>query len=183
MQPVQYTSSNTRSRKKLWILVIGGIVGLMILYFAAPVLTVMFVVQPIRIEGRAMEPTLNNGDRVFINKRIGEPNRDDIVVFLYPKDQSKSYIKRIIGLRGESVKMEDGRVIINGKRFDEPYIGPEFFSHDSSPEPVTIPADHYFVLGDNRNYSSDSRSWGTVPRNLILGKFWYRYRSAKEAER
>jgi signal peptidase I len=183
MEPVQYTPPNPRSRKKLWILVISGIVGLMILYFAGPVLTVMFVVQPVRIEGRAMEPTLNNGDRVFINKMVSEFKRGDIVILLYPKDQSKSYIKRIIGLPGERLEIEDGKIIINGKRLDEPYISPEFLSHDSSPKPVMIPADHYFVLGDNRNHSSDSRSWGTVPHNLILGKYWYRYWSAKEADR
>jgi signal peptidase I len=181
MQQVENTSPNPRSRKMLWILVIGGSVGLMILYFAGPVLTVMFVVQPVRIEGRAMAPTLNNGDRVLINKRVGELKRGDIVIFLFPKDRSKSYIKRIIGLPGEKVEIEDGKVIINGKRLDEPYIGPQFFSHDSLPEPVMIPADNFFVIGDNRNYSSDSRSWGTVPRNLIYGKFWYRYWSGEEA--
>jgi signal peptidase I len=181
MQQVEYTSPTPHSRKKLWILVIGGIVGLVILYFAVPVLIVVFVAQPVRIEGIAMEPTLSNGDRVFMNKTIGELKRGDIIVFLFPKDQSKSYIKRIIGLPGEKLEIEDGKIIINGKRLEEPYIPPQYISHDSTAEPVMIPTDNYFVVGDNRNYSSDSRSWGTVPRNLIYGKFWYRYWSEQES--
>jgi len=171
--------SKSRLNKKILVLVIAGVLGLFVLYRFASFLTLSYVVQPVRIEGMAMMPTLNNGDKVFVLKRIAELKRGEIVVFLYPRDLSKSYIKRLIGLPGETIEVNNGKVSINGKLLDEPYLDPKFASYDTMPIAVVIPADHYFVLGDNRSNSSDSRSWGTVPRNLIYGKYWYRYWSAK----
>jgi signal peptidase I len=187
MQPEQFNAytpptSTPRSSKKIWILVIAGALVLTVLSFIISPLTVIYVVQPVRIEGEAMMPKLKHGDKVFMLKRIGELERGDIIVFLYPHDQSKSYIKRIVGLPGETIDIKDGKVSINGKLLDEPYLDPKFASHDTMPVPVAIPADQYFVLGDNRGNSSDSRAWGTVSRDLIYGKYWYRYGSAGQDE-
>ena len=161
---------------------IGGIVGLYLLYQAIVLLIVVYLVQPVRVEGRAMSPTLNNGDKVFLLKQFGEIQRGEIVAHLYPEDTSKSYIKRIIGLPGETLEIREGRVFINGQLLEEPYMPAENFSQDTL-APVQIAAEHYFVLGDNRRNSSDSRYWGTVPRNLIYGKYWYRYWEAEPATR
>jgi signal peptidase I len=151
------------------------------MYLLINVAAVVFAVQPVRIEGQAMRPTFSDGDRVFMSKRIGELKRGDIVIFLFPEDQSRSYIKRIVGLPGETIEIKDGKVSINGTLIEEPYLDPEYVSEDTMPEPFTIAADNYFVLGDNRRNSSDSRYWGTVSRKLIYGKFWRRYyEAAKE---
>ncbi len=170
--------SKSRLNKKIMVLVIVGTLGLVALYYLLPVLIVVYVAQPVRVVGQAMAPNLNDGDKVFMSKRIDELKRGDIVVLLYPRDQSKSYIKRIIGLPGETIEINNGKVSINGKLLDEPYLDPKLAAHDTMVLSVVVPADQYFVLGDNRDNSSDSRYWGTVPRNLIYGKYWYRYWSA-----
>jgi signal peptidase I len=164
--------------KKILVLVIVGSLGLVALYHLLQVLLVVYVIQPVRIEGMAMMPTLKNGDKVLMSKRIDELKRSDIVVFLYPHDQSKSYIKRIIGLPGETIEITNGKVSINGKLLDEPYLDHKLEIDYTMPQPLAIPADHYFVIGDNRGHSSDSRAWGPVPRDLIYGKYWHRYWSS-----
>jgi signal peptidase I len=160
----------------IWLLV--GVIAMPLIYYSIVLAIVVFGVQPVRMEGKSMSPTINNGDKVFMLKQIGELKRGDIVVFLYPQDQTKSYIKRIVGLPGEIVDIKDGKVFVNGRQIEEPYLNPEFVSQDTMPGPVTIAAENYFVLGDNRINSSDSRYWGTVPRKLIYGKFWRRYYKA-----
>jgi signal peptidase I len=157
----------------LWTLGILG--GLYLIHAILSVVIITFVAQPVRVEGQAMMPALGDGDKIFISKRITELNRGDIVVFLFPEDTTKSYLKRIVGLPGEMIDIRDGKVFINGQQIEEPYLLPDQASSDSMAEPVTIKPDHYFVLGDNRRNSSDSRYWGTVPRKLIYGKFWFRY--------
>jgi signal peptidase I len=181
-QDKQYAPPVSKSRlnKKFLVLVIFGSLCLIALYFLAPVLTVVYLIQPVRVEGKAMAPTLNHGDKIFIQKMFGELKRGDIVVFLYPHDQSKSFIKRIIGLPGETLGIKDGKVIVNGKQLAEPYIDSKNLSFETLPLQVVIPNDQYFVIGDNRGNSSDSRVWGTVHRNLILGRYWYRYWSASQ---
>ncbi|QQS49579.1 MAG: signal peptidase I [Acidobacteriota bacterium] len=149
------------------------------------ILIVVFVVQPVRVEGQSMMPRLHDQDRIFVNKFIyplrewlgdREPiKRGDIVVLLFPNDPSKSYIKRVVGLPGERVEIEDGKLIINGEVVDEPYLDIEYLSHDSTPSPVDVKSHHYFVMGDNRNNSSDSRSWGLVPEKYIYGQAIFRY--------
>jgi len=180
----QFGSPVTRPqlKKKFLALIIVGILALIALYFLFPILTIVYVVQPVRIEGHAMAPTLKNGDKIFVLKSISHLNRGDIVVFLFPHDQTKSYIKRIIGLPGETIEIKEGKVIIDGKPLDEPYLDSKYLSHDTMPLPVVLPPDQYFVLGDNRSNSSDSRVWGTVPRNLIYGKYWYRYWAANKED-
>lgn len=141
------------------------------------VLIVVFVVQPVKVEGTSMEPRLFDQERIFVNKfvyRITDIHRDDIVVFWYPKDPSKSFIKRIIGLPGEEVLIRDGTVYIDGEALDEPYVPARYFD-PSSFGPVIVPPNSYFVLGDHRNSSNDSRSWGFVPYQSIFGKAVLRY--------
>lgn len=165
-----------------WKILIGAVAILIVapvLYYGLAFLMVVFVAQPVRVEGKAMMPGLKNGDKVLMKKKFSDLNRSDIVVHYYPLDTDLSYIKRIIGLPGETLMIEDGKVFINGTQIEEPYLLDEWRSADSLPEPVKIPDGHYFVLGDNRRNSSDSRYWGTVPRNLIYGKYWFRYWEAE----
>jgi signal peptidase I len=149
------------------------------------ILIVGFVVQPVRVEGQSMMPKLHDQDRIFVNKFIyplrewigdKEPiKRGDIVVLLYPDDPSKSYIKRVVGLPGEEVNVENGKLYINGMQIDEPYLDTEYISSDSMPGSVHVKEHHYFVMGDNRRNSSDSRYWGLVPEKYIYGKAIFRY--------
>ncbi|HMY71746.1 MAG TPA: signal peptidase I, partial [Blastocatellia bacterium] len=101
--------------------------------------------------------------------------RGDIVVLLFPDDPSKSYIKRVVGLPGEEVNIEDGKLFINGEEIKEPYLDTEFLSRDSLPTPTRVKDHHYFVMGDNRRNSSDSRYWGLVPEKYIYGQAIFRY--------
>jgi len=140
------------------------------------VLIVIFVVQPVKVEGTSMEPRLEPQDRLFVNKFVyhfSDIRRGDIVVFWYPKDRSKSFIKRVIGLPGDRVEIRSGTVFVNGEKLSEPYLQGqlEVESHRSE----VIPSQQYFVLGDHRNFSSDSRDWGTVPRQNIFGEAVFRY--------
>jgi signal peptidase I len=124
----------------------------------------------IRIESVSMQPTLYAGNFVVVNKvsyKFGQPNRGDIIVFRYPPDPKQDpYIKRVIGLPGESVQIKDDRVYINGVRISEPYLSLQ--THHGGE--WTVPQDALFVMGDNRNNSSDSRSWGVVPIENVIGK-------------
>ena len=157
------------------------------------ILIVGFVAQPVRVEGQSMMPKLHDQDRIFVNKFIyplrewigdKEPiKRGDIVVLLYPDDPSKSYIKRVVGLPGEEVNVENGRLYINGEQIDEPYLDQEYLSADSMPGSVHVKEHHYFVLGDNRRNSSDSRYWGLVPEKYIYGKAIFRYYPFTPVER
>lgn len=167
-------SRQSRFGKKHVFWLIGGSIGLYLAYQAFVVLLVIYVVQPMQVQGVAMAPALNNGDKVFMWKIFKEIKRGEIIAHLYPEDTSKSYIKRVVGLPGETLEIRDGRVYINGQLLEEPYMQPDYFGQGAF-NPVKIASDHYFVLGDNRPNSSDSRYWGTVSRNLIYGKFWYRY--------
>lgn len=149
------------------------------------VLIVVFVVQPVRVEGQSMMPRLLDQDRIFVNKFIyplrewlgdKEPiKRGDIVVLLYPDDPSKSYIKRVVGLPGEDVMVRDGKLYINGVQQQEPYLSQDYLSYDTTPGTTRVKEHHYFVMGDNRKNSSDSRYWGLVPEKYIYGKAIFRY--------
>lgn len=144
------------------------------------VLVILFLYRPVKVEGTSMMPSLYDQERLFINQfsykfGLGDIKRGDTVVFWYPEDTTKSYIKRVIGLPGDTVAVQDGYVIVNGKRLVENYIPPEY--RDDRPYPPTVvPPNEYFVLGDHRISSNDSRAWGFVPRNYIYGKavfvFW-----------
>ena len=138
---------------------------------------IVFLYQPVRVEGTSMLPMLEDQDRLFINKiayRMGEIQRGDVVVFQYPRDHAKSYIKRVIAVPGDRIRIDDGRVFVNGKRLAEPYVPSRFTDDRSQPEQV-LPSNEYFVMGDHRSISSDSREFGPVDRGLIYGKAVFVY--------
>ena len=138
---------------------------------------IIFLYQPVRVEGTSMLPNLEDQDRLFINKmafRVGKVERGDVVVFQYPRDHTKSYIKRVIGLPGDRVAIDHGRVVVNGVVLREPYV-PSRFTDDRSQPAMTIPANEFFVMGDHRSISSDSRDFGPVARDLIYGKAAFVY--------
>jgi signal peptidase I len=140
-------------------------------------IVIVFLYQPVQVEGTSMMPRLENHERIFINKfvyRFEPIERGDIVVFWYPLDPSKSYIKRVVGLPGDGVSISNGRVYVNGRRLEEAYLPPEYVDHQSYPTAVVEP-DHYYVLGDHRESSNDSRVWGTVDRRYIYGKAVFIY--------
>lgn len=122
-----------------------------------------------------MEPTLKNGDRIFVDKNVSNLKRGDIVVFYYPKNHNQSFVKRIIGLPSETVEIRAGQVFINGKALEEPYLSSEHNKLQTNLPPTLISEGQYFVLGDNRDNSYDSRNWGTVPINLIYGIYYSTY--------
>src|SRR5213593_5118686 len=170
------------ARKHLWhesrLLVRDLIFALMLL-----ALVMVFIVQPVKVEGTSMLPYLHDGERIFVNKLVYYDDyrwapkiyRGDIVVFWFPEDPSKSYIKRVIGLPGDMVEVHDGRVRVNGRDLDETYLDPQLnMSHASKP-PTYVKPGYYFVMGDNRDNSSDSRIWGLVPKKYIYGKALFRY--------
>jgi signal peptidase I len=135
----------------------------------------MFAVQPTKVRGQSMEPTLHSDEYLLVEKityRIRPPQRGDVVVFRYPRDEQENFIKRIIALPGETVEIRLGHVYINGKPLLEPYLLQ--LPRDDMP-PTKVPADHYFVLGDNRLNSNDSRTFGFVTMQEILGRAWLRY--------
>jgi signal peptidase I len=143
------------------------------------VVLIVFIYQPVKVEGTSMMPALTDQERIFINKftyrfGIGSIERGDMVVFWFPLDPSKSYIKRVIGLPGDTVEIDNGTVIVNRKPLVEPYVPEKYRDHQSRP-PERIGPDQYFVLGDHRSSSNDSRAWGTVPRKNIYGKAVFVY--------
>lgn len=149
------------------------------IFFAAltAILIVIFVIQPVKVEGTSMEPRLSDQERIFVNKFVyhfSEVGRGDIVVFWYPRDPSKSFIKRVVGLPGEEIEIRSGVVYVNGKTLQESYVPPSYFDYASYPAQV-VPEDQYFVLGDHRNSSNDSRNWGFVPSANVFGKAIFRY--------
>jgi signal peptidase I len=140
-------------------------------------IVIVFLYQPVKVEGNSMLPELTDQERIFINKfiyRFESIQRGDVVVFWYPLDPAKSYIKRVVGLPGETVQLVNGEVFVNGKRLFEPYVPSEYRDRQSL-APVRIPQGEFFVLGDHRTSSNDSRVWGTVERKLIYGKAVFVY--------
>lgn len=138
---------------------------------------IIFVYQPVKVEGTSMMPSLNDQERIFINKfvyRWESIHRGDVVVFRYPNDQNKSYIKRVIAVPGDSIQISFGRVYVNGRLLYEPYVAETSTDERSYPETV-VPPGSYFLLGDHRNLSSDSRDFGPVPRDFIYGKAVFAY--------
>ncbi len=142
----------------------------------------LLVLQPHKIKGDSMQPNYPDGEFLLADKvtyRLREPKRGDVIVFQAPVSPDEEYIKRIIGLPGEKVSVNGGRVFINGERLNEQYLSrtlitsPGNFAKEG--EEILVPKDYYFVLGDNRNASSDSRAWGFVPFKSINGRAWVIY--------
>lgn len=138
---------------------------------------ILFLYQPVRVEGTSMMPGLEDQDRLFINKfayHVGTIHRGDVVVFLFPRDHTKSYIKRVVGLPGDDVRIDHGQLYVNDKPVPEPYVPLKYEDDRSAPE-LQVPRGQYYVLGDHRSVASDSRDFGTVARNLIYGRAAFVY--------
>jgi signal peptidase I len=152
----------------------------LIISLAISAFIIIFVYQPVKVEGTSMMPSLDDQERIFVNKfvyRLEPIERGDIVVFRYPRDPTKSYIKRVIGLAGDHVRIVNGQVYVNGKALDEDYVPTEYADLRSYQEgrEVVVPADCYFVLGDHRTMSNDSRDFGPVNQSYIYGKAVFGY--------
>ncbi|MGI6119711.1 MAG: signal peptidase I [Desulfosporosinus sp.] len=155
--------------KRKWIL---GIIGLVILSGG---LLRLGVLQPYLIRQPSMEPGLISGDRIIVNKLVYRgwaPGRGDIVVFAFPKDLKRTFVKRIIAVEGETVELRDNVVLVNGEDIEEPYVKPGDYPPYG---PEVVPEGKVFVLGDNRRESEDSREWGLLPKSYLLGKAWLVY--------
>lgn len=155
-----------------WILYLLVIIGLSFLI-------ITFVGQRSRVDGSSMETTLSDGDNLIVDKisyRFRDPKRYEIIVFPYQYKENTYYIKRIIGLPGETVQVKDGYVYINGEQLDEHYGNELMVDPGTAAEPITLGEDEYFVLGDNRNHSSDSReeTVGVIKRDNLVGRAWIR---------
>jgi signal peptidase I len=140
-------------------------------------LIVTFGFQVARVEGQSMAPTLADQDRLIVNKlayRLGEPHVGDIVMLYYPLNPNKSFVKRVIAEEGDQVRVVDGRVYRNDVPMDDTFVPAEYRSHDDW-GPQVVPEGYYFVMGDHRNNSSDSRHWGFVPKKYIIGKVQLRW--------
>jgi signal peptidase I len=138
---------------------------------------IVFLYQPVKVEGTSMAPLLSDQERIFINKfvyRFEAIHRGDVVVFWYPLDRSKSFIKRVIALPGETVTIRQGVVTVNGTVVPEPYVPPQY-EDVSDYGPTRVPADSYFVMGDHRISSNDSRVFGPVPSQFIYGRAVFAY--------
>jgi len=141
------------------------------------IVVMIFLYQPVKVEGTSMNPLLSDQERIFINKFVYhfEPiERGDVIVFWYPLDRSKSFIKRVVGLPGETIEIRDGHVYINDHELADQYV-PAGYLDGSTYTPHRIPADGYFVMGDHRDSSNDSRVFGPVPRQFIYGKAVFAY--------
>ncbi|HWF93150.1 MAG TPA: signal peptidase I [Terriglobales bacterium] len=133
---------------------------------------VIFVYQPVKVEGVSMMPGLDDQERIFVNKfvyRLEPISRGDIVVFRYPRDTSKSFIKRVIAISGDHVRIDGGQVYVNNEPLEEDYVAPAYEDDRSYPDTI-VPPHSYFVLGDHRNMSDDSRDFGPVNSSYIYGK-------------
>jgi signal peptidase I len=149
----------------------------------ASVLIIIFLYQPVRVEGTSMLPRLEDSDRVFVNKlvyRISSIERGDVVVFHYPRNPEQSYIKRVIALPGDRLRIDHGVVWLNGKTLMEPYVPDEYQDSESMGE-IVVPIDSYFVMGDHRCISWDSRKFGPVERSFIYGKAVFVYWPTRDA--
>jgi signal peptidase I len=149
----------------------------------ASVLIITFLYQPVRVEGTSMLPRLEDRDRLFINKfvyHLSAIERGDVVVFHYPRDPEKSYIKRVIALPGDRLRIDHGVVYLNGKPQLEAYV-PDEYRDNRSMADMVVPAETYFMMGDHRSISSDSREFGPVERPLIYGKAVFVYWPTRDA--
>jgi signal peptidase I len=138
---------------------------------------VTFGFQVARVDGLSMEPTLGDRDRLIVNKlayELGDPEPGDIVMLYYPRDPAKMFVKRVIAKEGDTVRIVDGRVYVNGDQLPDDYVPVEYRSHEDW-GPSVIEQGYYFVMGDHRNNSSDSRHWGPVPKKYIVGKVGVRW--------
>jgi signal peptidase I len=161
----------SESRKSVLRELVETIVLTLVIY----ALVRVFLFENYRVLGHSMDPTLENDQFLVVNKlgyRLHDPERGDVIVFRDPRSDGRKLIKRVIGLPGEVVEIKNGEVFINNRPLEEEYIvNPARYSQPPTP----IPEDQYFVLGDNRNNSSDSHNWGTLPQEKVIGAAWVSY--------
>ncbi|MBC7795889.1 MAG: signal peptidase I [Pyrinomonadaceae bacterium] len=136
-------------------------------------------IQPMNVAGVAMMPTISNEDLILVNRYFGELKRGDIIVFKLPKDTSQIFIERIIALPKDKIEIRNGQVFINDALLSEDYVKPEFNNLKANMKTAQIPEGNYFVMGDNRDNSFDSRAWGLLPKDLVTGKYVMTYLSSK----
>ncbi len=149
----------------------------LVISLAISAFIIIFLYQPVKVEGTSMMPSLEDQERIFVNKfvyRLEPIGRGDIVVFRYPRDPSKSYIKRVIGMAGDRIRIDAGQVYVNGEALEEEYVPSEYVDARSYPE-LAVPPNSYFVLGDHRSMSNDSRDFGSVNQSFIYGKAVFGY--------
>ncbi|MDP3992833.1 MAG: signal peptidase I [bacterium] len=153
------------------------ILKVVVIVFVSAIIIRGFVAQPFIVEGSSMEPDFHNGEYLLVEKlgyHLRQPARGDVIVFKYPNDPSINYIKRIIGLPGETVRVFENQVFVNGKILTEQYLSPDertiVSQNPEAPYEVALNGDQFFVMGDNRQHSSDSREWGPLGRDFIIGK-------------
>jgi signal peptidase I len=176
--PTRSAASPTEPRNPLRLRAGFGIwVRDLIISLAISAFIIIFLYQPVKVEGTSMMPSLEDQERIFVNKfvyRLEPIERGDVVVFRYPRDPSKSYIKRVIGVAGDRIRIDAGQVYVNGEALDEDYVPVAYTDARSYPE--TVVASHsYFVLGDHRSMSNDSRDFGAVNQSYIYGKAVFGY--------
>jgi len=168
--PASSTAHSLRHEIRVWTRDLLIAIGLALVI-------IVFLYQPVKVEGTSMAPLLSDQERIFINKfvyRFEPISRGDVVVFWYPLDRSKSFIKRVIGLPGETVEIRQGALLVNGVATPEPYVPPQY-EDLSDFGPVRVPADSYFVMGDHRISSNDSRVFGPVSSRFIYGRAVFAY--------
>src|SRR5579864_5439228 len=149
----------------------------LIISLAISAFIIIFLYQPVKVEGTSMMPSLEDQERIFVNKfvyRLEPIERGDIVVFKYPRDPSKSYIKRVIGMAGDRIRIDGGQVYVNDQALDEDYA-PAAYTDARSLKEIVVPTHSFFVLGDHRSMSNDSRDFGPVDQNFIYGKAVFGY--------
>jgi signal peptidase I len=153
-----------------------------VLAFAIFMMVYLFLFQPHKVDGRSMYPNFHDKEYILTDKityRKAEPQRGDVIVFHAPPPYDSDFIKRIIGLPGETIMVQGGFIYINGKKLDEVYLPSDYSTSEKAflrdGVSYTIPDGYYMVFGDNRNYSSDSREWGPISKKAIVGKAWFRY--------
>jgi len=149
----------------------------LVISLAISAFIIIFLYQPVKVEGTSMMPSLDDQERIFVNKfvyRLEAIQRGDIVVFRYPRDPSKSFIKRVIGLAGDRIRIEAGEVFVNGEALEEDYV-PRAYADQRSYMEIVVPPNSYFLLGDHRSMSNDSRDFGPVNESYIYGKAVFGY--------
>jgi signal peptidase I len=134
-----------------------------------------FIVEPVKIDGTALDPGLRDGDRVLLNKHIGRISRGDVLLFGHPQRPSVRILLRVVALPGERIQLREGVLYIDGQQIPEPYVSQDHNLNKASTDEIEVANNSYFMLGDNRDEAFDSRKVGPIPRELIYAKYWMRY--------
>lgn len=175
VEPVAIAAPRAGARavgRALWELLHDLSVAVLFCFFL-----ITFVAQAFRVQGTSMLPLLEDGERIIVNKfayRFHAIERGDVVVFWFPRDPSVSFIKRVVGLPGDTVEIRRGQVLVNGQPVEERYVRPQYREQETL-APFEVSKGYYYVLGDHRNSSNDSRNWGEVPEKYIYGKAFFRF--------